>query len=96
LLVKKDSEGAKFMMGKGQGKEKKPHKKDIDLEYPTWPLVDYKFLDVNSFEEVRKFSTKGMDLKSQITDAQVTTIDVVHVFDNVNKFRITNTLLSEE
>jgi hypothetical protein len=31
------------MMGKGQGKEKKPHKKDIDLEYTTWPSVDYKF-----------------------------------------------------
>lgn len=84
-------------MGKGQGKEKKPHKNDIDLEYPTWPSVDYKFQDMNSLEEVRKLSAKGMDPKSQITDAQVTTsIDIMHVFDNVNQFKITNPLLSEE
>jgi hypothetical protein len=37
LFVKKKFEGPKFMMGKDQGKEKKPRKKDIDLEYPTWP-----------------------------------------------------------
>lgn len=81
------------MMGKGQGKEKKPHKKDIDLEYTTWPSVDYKFQNVNSLEEVRKLSVKGMDPKSQITDAQATTIDIVHVFDNVSKFKIINPLL---
>ncbi len=43
LLVKIGFEGPKFMMGKDQRKEKKLHNKDIDLEYPTWPWVDYKF-----------------------------------------------------
>ncbi len=42
LLVKIHFEGPKFMMGKDQGKEKKPRKKDIELEYPTCPWVDYK------------------------------------------------------
>ncbi len=53
-------------MGKDEGKEKKPCKKDIDLEYPTWPWVDYKFYDVNFFEEVKKLLTKGMDPKSEL------------------------------
>ncbi len=49
------------MMGKDERKEKNPCKKDIDLEYSTWPWVDYKFYDVNFFEKVKKLLAKGMD-----------------------------------
>ncbi len=45
---------------------------------------------MNSFEEVKKLSTKGMDPKSQIIDVQVTNVDIVQVFGNVNKFQITS------
>ncbi len=61
MLVKTNFEGPKFMMGKDERKEKNPCKKDIDLEYSTWPWVDYKFYDVNFFEKVKKLLAKGMD-----------------------------------
>ncbi|CAM6007481.1 unnamed protein product [Sphagnum balticum] len=70
-------------------KEKKTQKRDIDGEYPKWPWVDYKF-----FEEVRKLPAMGLDPKGSITDEHVTTTNIAKIFGNVQKFRITNPMLS--
>jgi hypothetical protein len=53
-------------MMKELGKEKKPQKRDIDSEYPTWPWVDYKFQDAKFFEDVRKLLTLVLNPKWDI------------------------------
>jgi len=55
-------------MVKELGKEKKPRERDIDNEYPPWPLVDYKFQDAKFFQDVRKLPTIGLDTRGDITD----------------------------
>jgi hypothetical protein len=36
-------------MAKDLGKEKKPRRREIDLEYSKWPWVDYKLQDAKFF-----------------------------------------------
>jgi hypothetical protein len=47
------------------------------------------------FVEVRKLSTEGLDPKSDLIDAHVTTLDIAQKFGNVQKFKTTNPLLLE-
>jgi len=39
-------------MAKDLGKERKVRKRDIDMEWPKWPWVEYKFQDSKFFEKV--------------------------------------------
>jgi hypothetical protein len=81
---------------KNIGKGKNPQRREIDLEYPKWPRVDYKFQYAKFFVEVKKLSTKGLDPKSDLIHVHVTIVDIAQIFSNVQKFRTTNPLLSKE
>ncbi len=83
-------------MVKDLGKERKVQKRDIDMEYPKWPWVEYKFQDSKFFEEVWKLPIDRLNPKFDITDAIVNTTDIAKIFGNVQKFRTTNPLLSKE
>ncbi len=83
-------------MVKDLGKERKVQKRDIDMEYPKWPWVEYKFQDSKFFQEVWKFPIDRLDPKFDITNVIVNTIDIAKIFGNVQTFKTTNPLLSEE
>jgi hypothetical protein len=83
-------------MAKDLGKEKKPQRREIDLEYPEWPWVDYKLQDAKFFVEVNKLSVERLDRKSDLINAPVTIVDIAQIFGNVQKFKTTNPLLLEE
>jgi len=83
-------------MVKELGKEKKFQKKDIDNEYPTWPWGDYKFQDAKFFEDVKKLLALKLDPKRNITYAHEIIVAIAKVFSNVQKFTITNPLLSND
>jgi hypothetical protein len=48
------------------------------------------------FEKVKKLLAKGLDSKANITNVHVTTANITKIFDNVQKFKTTNPLLSQE
>ncbi len=75
-----------------EDKERKP-KPNIDKEFPKWDWVDYKLQDAQFFKEVKKLSTKGLDPKHDVTNEQVTIVDITKVFSNVKVFKTTNPLL---
>jgi hypothetical protein len=48
------------------------------------------------FKEVKKLSIEGLDPKGDITNVRVTTINVAHVFSNVQKFKSANPMLTKD
>jgi hypothetical protein len=47
------------VMAKDLGKEKKPRRREIDLEYPKWLWVDYKLQDAKFFVRSGSYQLKG-------------------------------------
>jgi hypothetical protein len=80
----------------GKEEKEKKLKKEIDKEYPKWPIVKYALQNVKLLEEVRQLHATGLDPKFELTNEHVTIIDITKVFGNVYKFKTTNPLLTME
>jgi hypothetical protein len=82
-------------MVKELGKDKQSWKRGINIEYPPWPLVDYKFQDAKFLQDVMKLPATWLDPQGGIIDQCVIIVVIAQIFGNVSKFKIIIPLLLE-
>jgi hypothetical protein len=70
----------------GEGKQRKEAKMRYLQGVPKWDWVDYKLQDAQFLKEVNKLSIKRLDPKHDVTNEQITTMDIAKVFNTINPF----------